>query len=48
MAFIYVCFEVVDFSLVFTCWDSIEPIRYSVCYVDVGFRDKFIVGGSFV
>lgn len=48
VAFIYVCFEVVDFTLVFTSWDSVEPIRYDVCYVDVGCWDGFIVGGSFI
>ena len=31
--FVYVCLEVVDFSVMFTCWDSVEPIRYGVCNV---------------
>ena len=42
MAFIYVCLEVIDFSLVFAYWDFVEPIRYRVCFMDVGCRARFI------
>ena len=33
---VFVCLEVVDFSMMFTCWDFVEPIRYGVCDVYVG------------
>ena len=36
MVFLYVCLEVVDFSMAFACWDFVEPIRYGVCNVYVG------------
>ena len=36
VVFLYVCLEVVDFFMVFACWDSVEPIRYGVCNVYVG------------
>lgn len=36
MAFIYVCLEVADLSLMFTCWDAIELVWYGLCYVYVG------------
>lgn len=26
----YVCLEVADFSVMFACWDFVEPIRYVV------------------
>ena len=28
VVFVYVCLEVANFSTMFTCGDSIEPIRY--------------------
>ena len=37
VAFVDVCLEVADFSMMFACWDFIEPIRYGVCDVYVGF-----------
>ena len=36
MVFVYVCLEVVDFSVMFACWDSVEPTRYGLCDVYVG------------
>ena len=36
MVFVYVCLEVADFFVMFTCCDFIEPIRYGVCDVYVG------------
>ena len=30
MVFVYVCLEVVDFSVMFTCLDFVKPIRYGV------------------
>ena len=48
VAFICVCLEVADFSLVFSCHDTVQPIRYGVCYMYVGCRDGFNVGDSFV
>lgn len=35
MVFVYVCLEVADIFVMFTCWDFIEPIRYGVCDVYV-------------
>jgi hypothetical protein len=48
VVFVYVCLEVVDFSMMFACWDSIEPIRYGVCDVYVGCGDWFATCESFV
>jgi hypothetical protein len=36
------------FSLTFACHDSIEPIKYGVCYIYMGCRDEFVADGSFV
>ena len=47
VAFIYVYLEVVDFFLVFAYWDSIKPVRYSVCCMYMGCRDMFVADGSF-
>ena len=33
MVFVYVCLDVADFSVMYTSWDSVEPIRYGVCNV---------------
>ena len=33
---VFVCLEVVVFSMMFACWDFVEPIRYGVCDVYVG------------
>ena len=47
--FVYVCLEIANISMMFTCCDSVEPIRYTVCDVYVGCRvwGWFVVGGSF-
>ena len=36
VTFVYVCLEVVGFFVMFPCWDFVEPIRYGVCDVYVG------------
>ena len=46
VAFVYVCLEVVEFSVMFACWDSIEPKMYGVCDVYVGCGAWFVAGGS--
>ena len=34
--FVYVCLEIANISMMSTCWDSVEPVRYIVCDVYVG------------
>ena len=46
--YVYVCLEVAYFSVMFACWNSIEPIRYGVCNVYVGCGSWFVAGGSFI
>ena len=48
VVFVYVCLKVVDFSMMFACWDSVVPIRYGVCNLYVGCRDWIIAGGTFI
>lgn len=48
VVFVYVCLEVVDFSMMFFYWDFVEPIRYGVRDVYAGFWGWFIMGGSFI
>ena len=36
------------FSMMFTCWESTEPIRYGVCNVYLECVGWFVVDGSFV
>ena len=35
VVFVYVYMEVADFSVMFICWDSVEPVSYGVCDVYV-------------
>ena len=47
MMFVYVCLEVVDFFIMFVCWDSVEPIWYYVCDVYAGCGGWLVAGDSF-
>ena len=42
MVFVIYVLEVVDFSVMFACWDSIDPIRFGVCDVYVGCGGWFV------
>lgn len=46
--FVYVCLEVACFSIMFMCWNYIEPIWYGMYYVNVGRRVLSIVYASVV
>ena len=48
MVFVYVCLEVVDFTMMFACWDFVDPIRYGVCDVYVGCGGCCVAGDPFV
>ena len=48
LVFVYVCLEIADFSMMFVCWDSVEPIKYGVGDMYVGCGKWFVACGSFV
>jgi hypothetical protein len=47
VTFIYVYLEVINFTLAFAYHHYGKPIMYGVCYMDVGYHNMFIAGGSF-
>ena len=40
--FVYVCLEVANFFMMFTCRDYVQPVRYGVCNVYVGCEGWFV------